>query len=149
MKESIIVIANNIMLIYSSRYASIATVQKLKETIEDAFNEMIFHNFIPECKGTIRDEIVNVIKDELKKAFSAYNYDCSDVTLDLSGLDAHITEDGAKALSDKFTGNNEGHIIQDAIRASYGIFTMDVNQAKERDYNTRVEHYNFYKKKIL
>lgn len=147
MKNAIINRADSIMYAYSLPKSSITNVKGLKEKIKSTFEGMANFNFVPECEKSIRNEIVSVVKEELKSALYAYNYDEIKVNIDLSALDAHITISGASALSEKFTGDDPGHVIQDAIRESYGFFTMDVNQEKTRSDKVRAEHYDFYKRK--
>lgn len=147
MKNAIINRADSIMYTYSLPNSSITNVKGLKEKIKTTFEGMANFNFVPECEKSIRNEIVSVVKEELKSALYAYNYDEIKVNIDLSALDAHITISGASALSEKFTGDDPGHVIQDAIRESYGFFTMDVNQEKTRSDKVRAEHYDFYKRK--
>lgn len=131
---------------YSLPSSSITTVKGLKEEIRSTFKGMANFNFVPECEKSIRNEIVSVVQEELKSALSAYKYGEIKVNIDLSALDAHITSYGASALSEKFTGDDPGHVIQDAIRETYGIFTMDVNQEKIRSNEVRAKHYDFYKR---
>lgn len=146
MKESIISKADLIMFNYARPNSPITTVKGLNDEIENTFKNMTNFNFVPECEKEIKKEIVDEVKKELREALFAYNYDNEDVELNLSALDARITSDGAGMLSFKFTGDNRGHIIQDAIRDEYGIFTFDVNQLKEREYEVRKRHYDFYKR---
>lgn len=146
MKNSIIYRADRIMHAYSLPSSSITTVKGLKEEIRSTFKGMANFNFVPECEKSIRNEIVSVVQEKLKSALSAYKYGEIKVNIDLSALDAHITSYGASALSEKFTGDDPGHVIQDAIRETYGIFTMDVNQEKIRSNEVRAKHYDFYKR---
>lgn len=122
----------------------VRNIRSLYSKFESEFNSMVDYDFVSACETTIIQNVIDSVISKLKSALSAFEYDATNTNkLKLSGLSATVTHSGAKELSEKFTGPNEGHIIYDAVDSCYPIM-VDWNLYKDRWDSDRVQHYNYY-----
>lgn len=122
----------------------VRNIRSLNRKIESEFNNMVHYDFASACETTIIQNVIDSVISKLKSALSAFEYNAANTTkLKLFGLSATVTHSGAKELSEKFTGPNEGHIIYDAVDSRYPLM-VGWNLYKDRWDSDREQHYNYY-----
>ena len=108
------------------------------------FNNYTKQDFGTACEQMIKDQIIPLIYEDLKKTFSQFEYDAyKSKSLSISGLSARLSSSGADALTKKFTDKGEGHILYDAVSSCY-LFMANWNVYKYRLDKDRTQHYDYY-----
>ena len=123
-------------------------IRALDRKFESTFEALVDYDFAAECEQSITSNIVDSVIRKLKTALQAFEYNpSSSKILKITGLSASITKSGAKQLSTRFTGEDEGHIIYDAVKSCYLFGAMigwDIY--KDRWDADRKQHYDYYRK---
>ena len=125
----------------------VRNIRSLYREFEAKFTGMIHYDFASICETSISENIINSVISQLNILLGEFQYDSSKLEnkLKLSGLSAKITVNGVKQLSNKFTGEGEGHIIYDAVRSCYiGGAMIGWNIHKDRWDSDRKQHYDYY-----
>lgn len=129
----------------SNGFLKIRNVHALRKEIISTFESLVHYDFAKACEESITNNILNSVINKLKDALQAFEYNPSTQNpLQISDLSASISSTGANQLSDKFTGNGEGHIIRDAI-ASCWLIMLDLDVYKDRWDSDRKQHYDYYR----
>lgn len=129
----------------SNGFLKIRNVHALRKEIISTFESLVHYDFAKACEESITNNILNSVINKLKDALQAFEYNPSTRNpLQISGLSASISSTGANQLSDKFTGNGEGHVIRDAI-ASCWLIMLDLDVYKDRWNSDRKQHYDYYR----
>lgn len=129
----------------SNGFLKIRNVHALRKEIISTFESLVHYDFAKACEDSITNNILNSVINKLKDALQAFEYNPSTQNpLQISDLSASISSTGANQLSDKFTGNGEGHIIRDAI-ASCWLIMLDLDVYKDRWDSDRKQHYDYYR----
>lgn len=129
----------------SNGFLKIRNVHALRKEIISTFKSLVHYDFAKTCEESITNNILNSVINKLKDALQAFEYNPSTRNpLQISGLSASISSTGANQLSDKFTGNGEGHVIRDAI-ASCWLIMLDLDVYKDRWDSDRKQHYDYYR----
>lgn len=129
----------------SNGFLKIRNVHALRKEIISTFESLVHYDFAKACEESITNNILNSVINKLKDALQAFEYNLSTQNpLQISDLSASISSTGANQLSDKFTGNGEGHIIRDAI-ASCWLIMLDLDVYKDRWDSDRKQHYDYYR----
>lgn len=129
----------------SNGFLKIRNVHALRKEIISTFKSLVHYDFAKTCEESIINNILNSVINKLKDALQAFEYNPSTRNpLQISGLSASISSTGANQLSDKFTGNGEGHVIRDAI-ASCWLIMLDLDVYKDRWDSDRKQHYDYYR----
>ena len=119
-------------------------VESLIKKFKSEFNNYTKQDFGTACEQMIKDQIIPLIYEDLKKTFSQFEYDAyKSKSLSISGLSARLSSSGADALTKKFTDKGEGHILYDAVSSCY-LFMANWNVYKYRLDKDRTQHYDYY-----
>ena len=130
----------------SNGFHLVHNIRGLDKKIESEFKALEHYDFIPACRESITQNIINSVIAKLKDALSAFDYEPSSIgNLQLSGLSASVSSKGVNELCVKFTGGSEGHIIYDAV-ASCWLAMGTFNRYKDRLKADRHQHYEYYRK---
>ena len=126
----------------------VRNIRSLYREFEAKFTDMIHYDFASICESSISENIINSVISQLNTLLGEFQYDSSKLEnkLKLNGLSAKITANGAKLLSNKFTGEGDGHIIYDAVKSCYpGGIMIGWNLHKDRWDSDRKQHYEYYR----
>ena len=126
----------------------VRNIRSLYREFEAKFTDMIHYDFASICESSISENIINSVISQLNTLLEEFQYDSSKLEnkLKLNGLSAKITANGAKLLSNKFTGEGDGHIIYDAVKSCYpGGIMIGWNLHKDRWDSDRKQHYEYYR----
>lgn len=120
-------------------------LKSLKQAFERLFISFNGTDFAKKCSDSINKKLVESIMIEIRDAFKNYCFEAAqDATLSIPSLGASLSSSGIRALTEKFTGNGQGHIIYDSI-ASRNLFMKDqLNMEIIRLDSGRTSHYNQY-----
>lgn len=126
---------------------AVRNIRSLRDRFENSFKNLVNYDYAKECANVIKEKILNLVEQKIKTIFKAYNYSGS-LNLDnfdISGLSVFVTPSGIKELSEKFTGQGDGHIIYDAVKSCYPFGAMvGFNLLKDRWDADRKQHYDYY-----
>ena len=119
-------------------------VESLIKKFKSEFSGYTKHDFGTACEELVKKQIISLIYNELKEAFSKFEYDAyKSKSLSISGLSARLSSNGAEALSSKFTGEGDGHVLYDAVSSCYPKM-VGWNIYKYRLDKDRKQHYDYY-----
>ena len=126
-------------------YIKVRNIRSLNKKFKKEFANMVDYDFASACESTITQNVINSVVNKLKAALSAFEYNSSSApVLKLTGLSATVTPSGANELSTKFTGEDDGHIIYDAVSSCW-LIMRKFNLYKDRWDQDREQHYNYYR----
>ena len=133
---------------YSNRedkgYLRYRNVESLIKKFKSEFSSYTKHDFGTACEELVKNQIISLIYNELKEAFSKFEYNAyKSKSLSISGLSARLSSSGADALASKFTERGDGHVLYDAVSSCYPIM-VDWNIYKYRLDIDRKQHYDYY-----
>lgn len=129
-------------------FVRVRNIRALNKEFESKFTGMVDYNFASICEKSIHESIISSVISQLNTKLKEFKYDYSESEnkLKLSGLSAKITANGAKLLSNKFTGEGDGHIIYDAVKYCYpGGVMIGWNLCKDRWDSDRKQHFYYYR----
>lgn len=133
---------------YSNRenkgYLRYRNVESLIKKFKSEFSGYTKHDFGTACEELVKNQIISLIYNELKEAFSKFEYDAyKSKSLSISGLSARLSSSGADALASKFTEEGDGHVLYDAVSSCY-LAMATWNIYKYRLDIDRKQHYDYY-----
>ena len=124
----------------------VRNINALKKVFTSTFEGYVRSDFAKECEPIIKENVINAIDAELKRTFSAFEFEQGTArTVSVTGLSARMSNDGAGELRRKFTLDGKGHVIYDAVASCYPFGAMigwDV--MKDRWDSDRKQHFNYY-----
>lgn len=127
----------------SDGFCLVRNIRSLRKYFDDKFRGFSDCDFAKDCEKEITKNVIDSVVDELKREFSAFQYQSQIESLKLSGLSAKITSSGISQLMDKFTGEGKNHIIYDAVDSRYPMM-LRWNLHKDRWDSDRKQHYDYY-----